>query len=63
MKKIICEICGKEIKDNEQIAEFNESGVSKYTHVSNDEYDCDYLYMIESLTPTYYSDKSEIEEL
>lgn len=62
MKKLICDVCGKEIKDNEGVVEFNECGISEYTHVSNDVYDCDYLYMIEKFMPTYYADKSEIKD-
>lgn len=63
MSKIICFCCGKEIKDNEKVAKFYDGNSCDYTHVmSNDNnYDCDYVYMMETLNPEYYSDKNEID--
>lgn len=62
MKKLICDVCGKEIKD-ESIVKFNENGIAKYTHASNDGYNCERIYKETKFFPTYYVNKKEkIEE-
>lgn len=63
MSKIVCATCGKEIKENEKIARFYDENNPKYTHVMSDDnsYDCDYVYMMETLNPVYYSNKNDID--
>lgn len=53
--KIICNSCGKEIKKGEQMAVFEDGNSEVYTHVRDvdNKYDCDYVYMLESLCPEF----------
>lgn len=53
--KIICNSCGKEIKKGEQMAVFLDGQSEVYTHVgaSDNKYDCDYVYMLETLCPEF----------
>lgn len=53
--KIICNSCGKEIKKGEQIAVFLDGNSEVYTHVMSTDngYDCDYVYMLETLCPEF----------
>jgi hypothetical protein len=64
MKKLICDICGKEIKSNETISVFSDGGTDKHTHTmeNGNNYDCDYLYMMEVCCPKLYSNRKEYEE-
>lgn len=59
-KKIICEVCGKEISSDETVAVFTENCSEYYTHTDNDGYDCDYRYMLERLSPEFIQ-RSELE--
>lgn len=64
MKRLICAVCGNTIKKGEQVAEFTSCGDDRiFTHVmsSDNNYDCDYLYMQEQLVPSFYSSKDEID--
>lgn len=63
MSKVVCATCGKEINDNERVAKFYNGNSCEYTHVMecDNKYDCDYVYMIEQLSPEYYSNKNEID--
>lgn len=64
MKKFICACCNKEIKENEQVARFyNGNNSFEYTHVlsADNKYDCDYVYMMESLNPAYFNNINEAD--
>lgn len=64
MNNIICESCGKRIKNNEQVAVFYDGNTAVYTHVLDSEgkYDCDYVYMLESLNPSIYNSPKDVED-
>jgi len=64
MKKLICDICGQEIKKNEGVAVFYSSGGDKITHVSENDnlYDCDYRYMVEECNPHFCSKEEYLNQ-
>lgn len=57
---LICEICNKEIKNDELISKFIEGGNSHIIHALSDTHRCEYEYMRGKLLPSYLQ-KSELE--